>query len=62
MKNTYYDLSLDELAGFYYYLNKYIEHGILSKAMYHEIQLIEQVALDKKIPLTWLYYKGSMVK
>lgn len=62
MNNFYYDLSTEELAGFYYHINKHIEEGLVSKAMYHEIRLIEQVALERKIPLKWLYYQGSMMK
>ncbi len=61
MNNSYYDLSLEALAGFYFYLNKYIEEGILSKAMYQEINLIEQVAI-KKNSLKWQYYKYSIMK
>lgn len=62
MRNPYDTLSLEALAGFYYYFNIYIEQGILSKAMYHEIQLIERTAFRKGIALESLYYTGSMMK
>ena len=35
------------LAGFYYHITKNIKDGILSDAMYHEINLIKQVAKKK---------------
>jgi hypothetical protein len=50
------------LAGFYYHINKNIEDGILSDAMYHEINLIKQVAKKKGISLTHLYERGSLMK
>ncbi|HWK23056.1 MAG TPA: hypothetical protein VNS08_08500 [Ureibacillus sp.] len=60
--NPYYDLSLEELAGFYYHLNINIEKGILSKSMYQEVQLIEEAAKKRGLPLSWLYHKGSITK
>jgi hypothetical protein len=62
MKNLYDQLSSEVLAGFYYYININIEKGILSESMYHEIELIKQVAFKKEISLEWLYAKGSMMK
>ena len=50
------------LAGFYYHINKNINNGILSNAMYHEINLIKQVAVKKGISLTHLYERGSTIK
>ncbi len=61
--NTLYDrLPIEMLAGFYYHINKNIEKGILSSAMYHEINLIKQVAVKKGISLTDLYNQGSLMK
>ena len=50
MDNLYDKLPLKLLAGFYYYINTNIEKGILSEAMYHEIDLIKQVAIKRGIP------------
>lgn len=58
----YNRLPLEILAGFYYQISKNIENGILSNAMYHEINLIEQVAIKKGISLTDLYNQGSFMK
>lgn len=63
MKETIYDkIPIELLAGFYYHINKNIEKGILSNAMYHEINLIKQVAVKKGISLTDLYNQGSLMK
>lgn len=48
--SLYDKLPLEMLAGFYYHINKNIENGILSNAMYHEINLIEQVEVP---PAFW---------
>lgn len=58
----YYRLPIEMLAGFYYHINKNIEKGILSNAMYHEINLIKQVAVKKGVSLTDLYNQGSHMK
>ncbi|OOQ91894.1 hypothetical protein [Bacillus cereus] len=60
--SLYDRLPLEMLAGFYYHISKNIEDGILSNAMYHEINLIEQVAIKKGISLTDLYNQGSLMK
>jgi len=60
--SLYDELSLEMLAGFYYHINKNIENGILSNAMYHEINLIKQVAIKQGISLTFLYDQGSLMK
>jgi len=45
---SFYDrLPIKMLAGFYYHIGKNIENGILSDAMYHEINQIKQVAAKK---------------
>ena len=62
MENLYDQLPSEVLAGFYYYININIEKGILSESMYHEIELIKQVAFKREISLEWLYIKGSMMK
>lgn len=62
-KNSLYDeLSVEMLAGFYYHISKNIENGILSNSMYHEIDLIKQVAKRKGVSLTYLYKQGSLLK
>lgn len=61
-KSSLYDkLPLELLAGFYYEINKNIEKGILSNAMYHEIRLMEQTALRRGISLKYLYDKGLCI-
>ena len=61
-ENSLYDkLSLNLLAGFFYTINKNIEIGILSNAMYHEIILIQQAAFQRGISLDYLYEKGSHI-
>ncbi|PEZ75602.1 hypothetical protein [Bacillus sp. AFS017274] len=61
-KSSLYDeLPLELLAGFYYEINKNIEKGILSGAMYHEIRLMEQTALKRGISLEYLHDKGAFV-
>ena len=62
MDNLYDQIPSELLAGFYYYININIEKGILSESMYHEIELIKQVAFKRGISLEWLYIKGSMMK
>ncbi|MBT2647893.1 hypothetical protein J7E52_14525 [Bacillus sp. ISL-34] len=53
-KSSLYDkLPLELLTGFFYEINKNIEKGILSNAMYHEIRLIEQSALKRGISLEY---------
>ncbi|MDP1420641.1 hypothetical protein Q8G35_20230 [Peribacillus simplex] len=59
--SLYGKLPLELLAGFYYEINKNIEKGILSDAMYHEIRLIEQTALKMGISLEYLHDKGSRI-
>ncbi len=60
--SLYDELSLEMLAGFYYHISKNIENGILSNSMYHELDLIKQVAKRKGISLTYLYKQGSLLK
>ncbi|MBT2667228.1 hypothetical protein J7J00_17200 [Bacillus sp. ISL-4] len=61
-KSSLYDkLPLGLLAGFYFEINKNIEKGILSDAMYHEIKLIEQAALRGGISFEYLHDKGSRI-
>ncbi|MFS0892482.1 hypothetical protein [Peribacillus frigoritolerans] len=59
--SLYDKLPLDLLAGFYFEINKNIEKGILSYAMYHEIRLMEQSALRRCISLEYLHYTGSRI-
>jgi hypothetical protein len=61
-KCSLYDkLPLELLAGIYFEINKNIEKGILSDAMYHEIRLMEQSALRRGISLECLQDKGSRI-
>ncbi|MDM5215135.1 hypothetical protein QUF94_27895 [Peribacillus sp. NJ4] len=62
VESSLYDkLPLGLLAGFYFEINKNIEKGILSDAMYHEIRLIEQTALRRGISLEYLHDKGFRI-
>lgn len=61
-KSSLYDeLPLELLAGFYYEINKNIEKGNLSGAMYHEIRLMEQTALKRGISLEYLHDRGACI-
>ncbi|WP_375091265.1 hypothetical protein ACDZ29_27960 (plasmid) [Peribacillus sp. RS7] len=61
-KSSLYDkLPVELLAGFYFEINKNIEKGSLSDAMYHEIRLMEQIALRRGISLEYLHHKGSCI-
>ena len=61
-KSSLYDeLPLELLAGFYYEINRNIEKGTLSGAMYHEIRLMEQTALKRGISLEYLHDKGACI-
>lgn len=62
MENSYDKLPSEFLAGFYCYINLNIKKGILSDAMYHEIDLIKQVAIKRGISLDYLHKKWSMMK
>ena len=55
MENLYDKLPLELLAGFYYHININIQKGILFESMYHEIEVIKQVAFRRGISLEWLY-------
>lgn len=59
--SLYDKLPVDLLAGFYFEINKNIEKGILSDAMYHEIRLMEQSALRRGISLEYLHDTGSRI-
>ncbi|ECP9029913.1 hypothetical protein FU976_08850 [Campylobacter jejuni] len=59
--SLYDKLPVDLLAGFYFEINKNIEKGILSDAMYHEIRLMEQSALRRGISLEYLHDTGSQI-
>lgn len=59
-KGTLYDtIPVELLAGFYYHINMNIKRDILSEKMYHEMELIEQVAKRKCLSLDQLYRQGS---
>ncbi|MGE8082110.1 hypothetical protein [Peribacillus loiseleuriae] len=51
-RETLYDkLPMDLLVEFYYEINRNIKKGILSEAMYHEIELIKQAVTRRGISL-----------
>lgn len=47
--SLYETLPDEHLAGFFVEINRRIEKGILSKAMYYEIELIKQAALKREL-------------
>ena len=60
MGDSLYDKMETELvAGFYYFINKNINEGILSNAMQSEIKLIECTAKRRGISLEELHEQGS---
>lgn len=59
--SLYDKLPLEMLSGFYYQIKVNIDNGILSSAMYHEIRLIERIALKRNISLKKLYKQGSSI-
>ncbi len=61
-EETIYDtLPAYLLVGFYYQIKKNIKRGLLSNAMYQEIDLIKQAANRKGISLDYLYKKESLM-
>ncbi len=61
-EDTEYDcLPLNVLVGYYYYINKNIKKGILSNAMYYEIDLMKQAANRKGISLDYCYKRGTLM-
>jgi|SRR5690625_92146 len=59
METIYDEIQIELLAGFYYHIHMNIKKGILSEAMYYEIELIKQAAKRKGICLNRLYQLGS---
>ena len=59
MDSLYDKMETEMVAGFYYFINKNIDKGILSNAMQSEIKLIERTAKRRGIPLEELYEQGS---
>ena len=59
MDSLYDRMETEMVAGFYYFINKNIDKGILSNAMQSEIKLIERTAKIRGIPLEELYEQGS---
>jgi len=59
MDSLYDKMETEMVAGFYYFINKNIDKGILSDAMQSEIKLIEHTAKRRGIPLEELYEQGS---
>ena len=60
MDDSLYDkMETEMVAGFYYFINKNIDKGILSNAMQSEIKLIERTAKRRGVPLEELYEVGS---
>ncbi|MGG5254690.1 hypothetical protein ACQYAD_14655 [Neobacillus sp. SM06] len=47
METLYDKLPVEVLAQFFFYINKNIDDGILTEAMYHEVDLIVK-ALEKQ--------------
>jgi hypothetical protein len=57
--SLYDKMETEMVAGFFYFINKNMDKGILSNAMQSEIKLIELTAKRRGIPLEELYEQGS---
>lgn len=55
MHTLYDELPADLLSSFYYEIKKNIEKGILTKAMFAELELIEKAAAKKGINVQELH-------
>ncbi|MFD1737848.1 hypothetical protein ACFSCX_15030 [Bacillus salitolerans] len=61
-KNFYHHLPNELLADFYFEIKKNIDLGILSEAMYLEIGLIKEAALQKGLSELDLFSLSSRAK
>ncbi|QOY37988.1 hypothetical protein AWH56_010715 [Anaerobacillus isosaccharinicus] len=52
--SLYEKLPNDLLIAFYEEINKNINLGILSDAMYHELELLKEAADKNKVPLPYI--------
>lgn len=62
--SIYETLPDERLADFFVGINRYIEKGILSEAMYYEIELIKKAALKRELTeldLRKLYLKAGKI-
>ena len=59
MDSLYDRMETEMVAGFFYFINKNMDSGILSNAMQSEINLIELTAKRRGISLVELYEQGS---
>jgi hypothetical protein len=59
MESLYDGMETEMVAGFFYFINKNMESGILSNAMQSLINLIELTAKRRGISLEELYEQGS---
>jgi hypothetical protein len=55
LSSLYDELSVDLLSSFYYEIKKNIEKGILTEAMYFELNLIEKATIKKGIAIEELH-------
>jgi hypothetical protein len=53
-------LPKEMLAGFHYQIQRNIEKGILSPAMYHELRLIEKAARKSGVSMDYLRKQGRI--
>jgi hypothetical protein len=60
--NLYDELPIDVLAQFFYFINKNIEKGIISKSMYYEVELIKKSVKKKGIRMFHLLTHSSPFK
>jgi hypothetical protein len=59
MDSLYDEIEIEMVAGFFYFINKNMDKGILSNAMQSEIKLIERTAKRRGVSLEELYEQGS---
>lgn len=60
--SIYERLPEEILGGFYYEILQNIEKGVLTDAMYHEIDLIKMAAVKRGLSLSELHKKGSSLR
>ena len=58
MDSLYDKMETEMVAGFFYFINKNMDKGILSNAMQSEIKLIERTAKRRGVSLEELYEQG----
>ena len=59
MDSLYDEMETEMVAGFFYFIKKNMDKGILSNAMQSELKLIERAAKRRGVSIRELYEQGS---